>query len=47
MNDYRDTNAEFYKDLEKGRADEKDFERYIYGQHGAKAYSRDSKDKDN
>ena len=47
MDDYRDTAVEFYKDLQAGKADQKDFERYIYGQHGAKSYNKDDKDEDN
>lgn len=46
MNKFRDTTTEFYKDLKAGRADQKDFERHIYGQFGAKSYNKDSKDFD-
>ena len=31
LDKFRDTRAEFYKDLQKGQADPKDFERYVYG----------------
>ena len=33
---FRDTRAEFYEDLQKGKADPKDFERYIFGKFGQK-----------
>ena len=42
---FRDTTAEYYKELAAGRADGKDFERYIYGQYGAKSYQKDDRDK--
>ena len=29
---YRDTRTEYFNDLQKGMADAKDFERYVYGQ---------------
>ena len=44
MDKHRDTADEFYKDLQKGRVDQKDFERHIYGQYGAKSYNRDEID---
>ena len=47
MDQYRDTAKEFYNDLSKGKADQKDFERYVYGQHGAKSYNKDEKDIEN
>ena len=47
MDDYRDTATEYYKDLQAGKADHKDFERYIYGQFGAKSYNKDKKDREN
>ena len=31
MDNFRDTNAEFYRNLKKGDVDPKEFERYIYG----------------
>lgn len=31
MDNFRDTSKEFYDDLAKGKADPKDFERYVYG----------------
>ena len=44
MDKHRDTADEFYKDLQKGRVDQKYFERHTYGQHGSKAYHRDTSD---
>lgn len=45
MDDYRDTATEYYKELQAGRANEKDFEKHIYGQFGAKAYHKDEDDR--
>lgn len=41
---FRDTRAEFYEDLKKGKADPKDFERYIYGKHAQKQRYTDERD---
>ena len=30
--------------MQAGRAEQKDFERHIYGQYGAKSYNRDRQD---
>lgn len=45
MNQFRDTTNDFYKDLQAGRVDQKDFERHIYGQYGEKSYHKDDKDR--
>lgn len=45
MNEFRDTTKDFYKDLYAGRAEEKDFERFIYGKYGEKSYYKDEKDR--
>lgn len=45
MDEYRDTATEYYKELQQGRANEKDFEKHIYGQFGAKAYHKDDEDR--
>ena len=47
MNEFKDTAGEFYKDLQKGRVEQKDFERHIYGQYGGKAYYKDNLDTSN
>ena len=44
MDSFQDTASQYYKDLNTGKADQKDFERYIYGQYGAKGYSKDQRD---
>ena len=44
MNQFRDTTKDFYKDLAAGRAEHKDFERFIYGQYGEKSYHKDDRD---
>jgi len=31
MEKFRDTNADFYKNLKRGKVESDDFERYIYG----------------
>ncbi len=45
MAEFRDTASDFYKDLAKGKADQKDFEKHIYGQFGGKAYHKDNQDR--
>ena len=44
MNQFRDTTKDFYKDLAAGRAEHKDFERFICGQYGEKSYHKDDRD---
>ena len=44
MDSYQDTATQFYKDLQTGKVDAKDFERYAYGQFGAKAKFKDERD---
>jgi len=44
MDKFRDSATDFYKDLQKGRAEHADFERHIYGQYGRKSYYKDAKD---
>lgn len=34
MSEFRDTAGDFYRDLQKGRVEQKDFEKHIYGQFG-------------
>ena len=47
IDEFRDTQAEFYSDLKQGRADIHDFERHIYGQHArGAAYRKDGQDDD-
>ena len=31
MEKWRDTRSQYFKDLAKGKAEEQDFERYVYG----------------
>lgn len=44
MDKFRDTADEYYKELQAGRAEHKDFERYIYGQFGSKSMYKDERD---
>ena len=43
MDNFRDTNKEYYEDLKRGKVDQHDFERYIFGAHQNK--NRDDRDK--
>ena len=43
MDNFRNTSKEFYEDLKRGKVENKDFERYIYGGHKAKY--KDDRDK--
>ena len=38
-NNFRDTATDYYRELNAGRADVKDFERHIYGQFGGKGFN--------
>lgn len=41
MDEFRDTATEFYRELNAGRKDAKDFEKYVYGQYGSKGFHKD------
>ena len=44
---FRDTATDYFKDLNEGKADAKDFEKHMYGQFGAKSYYTDDSDRQN
>ena len=44
MEAYRDTRAEYFENIQKGKADPKDFERYVYGKFGQKQRYTDERD---
>ena len=33
MDNFRNTNKDYYEDLKRGKVDQNDFERYIFGGH--------------
>ena len=45
MSGFRDSAGDFYRDLQTGKADQKEFEKHIYGQFGGKAYYKDNQDR--
>ena len=44
LDKFRDTRQEYFQDLQKGMADEKDFERYVYG--SSVALFKDDRDRE-